>query len=246
MSKKTKKWTSSVQNFRSDIRQYKAIKRETIINPETGEYTEKQKYIDNLYSKKGYVMKYNNDYIKLFLDNGLPEECSLLDCGKFYRLIKYIIGKNQLLGYRSGTIRPFTYIKLFLDNGLPEECSLLDCGKFYRLIKYIIGKNQLLGYRSGTIRPFTVEKMSEIFKCSDRQTRRFLKQMKDLRVIKEVCINDIKWYAVNPLYALKSKYLSLTTFIIFQEELMPVLPNWVVNNFMAESKETVDKVEIKK
>lgn len=199
MSKKTKKWISSVQNFRSDIRQYKAIKRETIINPETGEYTEKQKYIDNLYSKKGYVMKYNNDYIKLFLDNGLP-----------------------------------------------EECSLLDCGKFYRLIKYIIGENQLLGYRSGTIRPFTVEKMSEIFKCSDRQTRRFLKQMKDLRVIKEVCINDIKWYAVNPLYALKSKYLSLTTFIIFQEELMPVLPNWVVNNFMAESKETVDKVEIKK
>ena len=177
MSKKTKKWISSVQNFRSDIRQYKAIKRETIINPETGEYTEKQKYIDNLYSKKGYVMKYNNDYIKLFLDNGLP-----------------------------------------------EECSLLDCGKFYRLIKYIIGENQLLGYRSGTIRPFTVEKMSEIFKCSDRQTRRFLKQMKDLRVIKEVCINDIKWYAVNPLYALKSKYLSLTTFIIFQEELMPVLP----------------------
>lgn len=199
MSKKTKKWTSSVQNFRSDIRQYKAIKKETIINPETGEYTEKQKYIDNLYSKKGYVMKYNNDYIKLFLDNGLP-----------------------------------------------EECSLLDCGKFYRLIKYIIGENQLLGYRSGIIKPFTVEKMSEIFKCSDRQTRRFLKQMKDLRVIKEVCINDIKWYAVNPLYALKSKYLSLTTFIIFQEELMPVLPNWVVNNFIAEAKEIIDKVEIKK
>lgn len=179
------------------LRQYKSIKRETIINPETGEFTEKQKYIDSLYSKRGYVLKYNNDYIKLFLDNGLP-----------------------------------------------KECSLIDCGKFYRLIRYIIGENQLLGYRSSKIKPLTVEKMSEMFKCSDRQTRRFLKQMKDLKVIKEVCINDVKWYAVNPLYALKSKYLSPTTFIIFQDELVPVLPNWVLNNFMSEA--ITDKVEIKK
>lgn len=179
------------------LRQYKAIKRETIINPETGEFTEKQKYIDSLYSKRGYVLKYNNGYIKLFLDNGLP-----------------------------------------------EECSLMDCGKFYRLIRYIIGENQLLGYRNSKIKPLTVEKMSEMFKCSDRQTRRFLKQMKDLKVIKEVCINDVKWYVVNPLYALKSKYLSPTTFIIFQDELMPVLPNWVLNNFLSEA--ITDKVEIKK
>lgn len=179
------------------LRQYKSIKRETIINPETGEFTEKQKYIDSLYSKRGYVLKYNNDYIKLFLDNGLP-----------------------------------------------EECSLMDCGKFYRLIRYIIGENQLLGYRSSEIKPLTVEKMSEIFKCSDRQTRRFLKEMRNLKVIKEVCINDTKWYAVNPLYALKSKYLSLTTFIIFQDELTPVLPRWVVNSFMSEV--IMNKVEIKK
>lgn len=193
--KKNGHWMSKITGV--ILRQYKVIKKETIINPETGEFTEKQKYIDSLYSKRGYVLKYNNDYIKLYLDNGLP-----------------------------------------------EECSLMDCGKFYRLIRYIIGENQLLGYRSSKIKPLTVEKMSEIFECSDRQTRRFLKQMKDLKVIKEVSINDVKWYAVNPLYALKSKYLSPTTFIIFQDELMPVLPNWVLNNFMSEA--ITDKVEIKK
>lgn len=197
MSKIKKKWTSSVQNAGGVLRQCKSIKKETIVNPETGEFTEKFRYVDSLYSKKGYVMKYNNDYIKLFLDNGLP-----------------------------------------------EQCSLLDCGKFYRLIRYIIGENQLLGYRSGKIKPLTINKMSEIFKCSDRQTRRFLKQMKEIKVIKEVCINDIKWYAVNPLYALKSKYLSPTTFIIFQDELIPILPKWVLNNFMSEA--ITDKVEIKK
>lgn len=193
--KKNGHWMS--KRYGVILRQCKSIKKETIINPETGEFTEKQRYIDSLYSRKGYVLKYNNDYIKLFLDNGLP-----------------------------------------------EECSLIDCGKFYRLIRYIIGENQLLGYRSGKIKPLTIEKMSGIFKCSDRQTRRFIKQMKDLRVIKEVCINDVKWYAVNPLYALKSKYLSLTTFVIFQDELMPILPNWVLNNFMSEA--ITDKVEIKK
>lgn len=179
-------------------RKYKSIEKRTIINPETGEFTEKQRYIDSLFSKRGYVMKYNNDYIKLFLDKGLP-----------------------------------------------DECSLIDCGKFYKIIRYIVGENQLLGYRSDKLRPLTIEKMSELFKCSDRQTRRFLKQMKDYKVIKEVSINDIKWYSVNPLYALKSKYLSLTTFIIFQDELTDVLPVWVINNFIQEAQEITDKVEIK-
>lgn len=180
------------------FRKYKSIEKRTIINPETGEYTERQRYIDNLFSKRGYVMKYNNDYIKLFLDRGLP-----------------------------------------------DECSLIDCGKFYKIIRYIVGENQLLGYRSEKLKPLTIEKMSELFRCSDRQTRRFLKQMKEYKVIKEVSINDVKWYAINPLYALKSKYLSLTAFIIFQEELMGVLPKWVIDNFMMEAREITDKVEVK-
>lgn len=69
--------------------------------------------------------------------------------------------------------------------------------------------------------------------------------MKEIKVIKEVSINDTKWYAVNPLYALKSKYLSLTTFIIFQDELISVLPKWVIDSFMREAQEITDKVEVK-
>ena len=133
-----------------------------------------------------------------------------------------------------------------MDKGLPEECSLTDCGRFYRLTRYIVGENQLLGYRSDKLKPLTIEKMAEMFDCSERQIRRFIKQMKEYGVIKEVTINEVKWYAVNPLYALKSKYLSLTTFIIFQKELIPILPNWVINKFMQEAQELTDKVEVKK
>ena len=198
MSKNRRKWTSSVQNCRRKNRSNKSIQKTYTINPETGEYSEKQKFVDCIFSRKGYILKYNNDFVKLFLDQGLP-----------------------------------------------PECSLIDCGRFYRLLRYIIGENQLLGYRSDKIKPLTIEKMSNIFQCSDRQTRRFLKQMKDYKVIKEVSINDTKWYAVNPLYGLKSKYLSLTAFIIFQDELVKVLPGWVINKFMQEAREFESKVELK-
>lgn len=137
------------------------------------------------------------------------------------------------------------YIKLFFDRGLPEHYSLAECGKFYRLIKYIVGENQLLGYRKDKIYPLTVEMMTTMFECSDRHIRRFMKKMKDDKIIKEVSINDTKWYAVNPMYALKSKYLSITTFIIFQDELRGTLPYSIVSKFMSEVREITDKIEIK-
>ena len=69
--------------------------------------------------------------------------------------------------------------------------------------------------------------------------------MKDDRIIKEVSINDTKWYAINPMYALKSKYLSITTFIIFQDELVGTLPISIINKFMSEVRSITDKIEIK-
>lgn len=122
---------------------------------------------------------------------------------------------------------------------------MIDYGRFHKLVRYIVGENQLLGYRSDRIKPLTIEKMSKLFDCGERNTRRFIKQMKELKIIKEVYINDVKWYAINPLYALKSKYLSLTTFIIFQDELSLVLPMWVINNFLGEVPTLMDKVEVK-
>ena len=169
-----------------------------IINPVTGEYKEKSSYVDNVFSSKGYVYRYNSDYVKLFFNKGLP-----------------------------------------------DDYSLIECGKFYRLLKYIVGENQLLGYRKDKIYPLTVEKMTEIFGCSDRHTRRFIKKMKDDKIIKEVSINDTKWYAVNPMYALKSKYLSLTTFIIFQDELIGTIPFSIMSRFLSEAREITDKIEIK-
>lgn len=138
------------------------------------------------------------------------------------------------------------YIKMFLNKPLPSDFSLLDCGRFYILTQFLVKENQLLGYKTDKIRPLTIEKMCELFEQKERQTRAAIKRFKDSKIIKEVVINDVKWYAINPMYALKSKYLSTTTFLIFQEELIPNLPAWVVNRFMADVKELDDKVEVKK
>jgi len=137
------------------------------------------------------------------------------------------------------------YIKMFLNKALPKYFTLIDCGRFYILTQYLVKDNQLLGYKTDKIRPLTIEKMSELFGQSEKQTRLAIKRFKNEKIIKEVMINDTKWYAINPMYALKSKYLSITTFLIFQEELIPNLPTWVVNKFMADVKEIDDKVEVK-
>lgn len=137
------------------------------------------------------------------------------------------------------------YIKMFLNRSLPRDFSLLDCGRFYVLTQYLVKENQLLGYKTDKIRPLTIEKMCELLGQKERQTRAAIKRFKEKKIIKEVIINDTKWYAINPMYALKSKYLSTTTFLIFQDELIPNLPRWVVNRFMADVKEIDDKVEVK-
>ena len=182
----------------ADNRNAKSVKK-TVTIDENGECRTKYSFVDSLFSKKGLIFEYNKDRLWL----------------------------------------PF-------DRQLPECCTINDCGKFYKILHFVMGDNQLLGYRSNKIKPLTVEKMSEIFGCSDRQTRKFVKKMKDLTVLKEVNINDTKWYAVNPLYALRTKYLSTTTFIIFQDELLSVLPNWAIQKFFMEVPEITDKIVIKK
>ena len=137
-----------------------------------------------------------------------------------------------------------SYVKMFFDRGLTKDYSIVECGKFYRLIGCLVGDNQLLGYRKDKIRPIRVEQMTKIFGCEKRAVYNFLAKMKKDKIIKEVKINGEKWYAVNPLYAMKGKYLSITAFIIFKDELIDKLPYSVVNKFISEARELEDKIEI--
>ena len=126
-----------------------------------------------------------------------------------------------------------SFVKIHYFKEMPKECSVLDCGRFYKLLEYIIGDNQLLGVRSSRgYRPMDIKKMAEIFECSERSVKSFLKKFETLGIIKKANMGEEMWYGVNPLYALKGKYLSQVAFMIFQDELVGEIPDWAIKEYM--------------
>lgn len=116
---------------------------------------------------------------------------------------------------------------------MPKELSDRDCGRFYRLIYYIIGDNQLLGYRGNRgVKPLTVEKIAKIINCTERQAKIYIRKMNKLGIIRGVQTGLDSWYMINPLYALKGKYLTEMTFCVFKDKLMGELPDYVIKEWL--------------
>ena len=126
-----------------------------------------------------------------------------------------------------------SFVKVHYFKELPNECSVLDCGRFYKLLEYLVGNNQLLGVRASRgVKPLDIEKMSKIFECSERSVKIFLKKFKELKIIKETNVGGVIWYGINPLYALKGKYISQSAFILFQDELIGEIPDWAIKEYL--------------
>ena len=86
--------------------------------------------------------------------------------------------------------------------------------------------------------------MAEIFNAGERQTKELIKKMKDYKILKEVSIDGVIWYAFNPIYGLKGKRITYTIFIIFQQELIPILPYNIINSFMGRLQEIGTNIKI--
>ena len=160
------------------------------IDLETGEVKETFRYVDRVFSSKGYIPRFNASYVKVHYFKELPSECDMLDYGRFYKLLEYIVGDNQLLGVRA----------------------------------------------SRGFKPLDVKKMSDIFGCGERSVKTFLKKFKEWNIIKETNVGGVVWYGINPLYALKGKYISQSAFMMFQEELVNEIPEWAVNAYLGINK----------
>lgn len=134
------------------------------------------------------------------------------------------------------------FIKVFADGKLPEGLSWSDKGKLSELRTYIVGSSQLLGDRkNGMFVPLTMKDISVIFNCKERCAYNTIEAAKKHGLIKKVMINDVFWFAFNPLYGLKDKRISLETYIIFQSELKDVIPGWVRESFIRDSMDMQNK-----
>jgi len=125
-----------------------------------------------------------------------------------------------------------TSVKTFVDKPLPDCFTWAERGRIHELKHYILKDNQLLVHRSNNfIKPITLTEMCRILGMSKRQCMVLIKKMKAEKIIKEISFGGFVYFAFNPLYGFKGKRLSLTVFMFFQDELMEVLPNWVIDKF---------------
>lgn len=123
-------------------------------------------------------------------------------------------------------------VKTFVEIPLPECFTWAERGRINELKHYILRDNQFLVYRSdGVIKPITAKEMCNIFDMSERQCKCLIKKMKLAKIIKEIAMDGLTYYAFNPIFGFKEKRLSLNVFLFFQEELTEVLPNWVIKKF---------------
>lgn len=138
-------------------------------------------------------------------------------------------------------------IRQFLDRPFPSSLSWSEQGRLGLLKHYMLSDNQFLVHRSSSaMKPISMKDICKIVNMSDRQSRTFIKKAKEAGVLKEVVFDGLTYYAFNPIYALKARRVSLTLFVLFQDELKQALPPWVVAKFLEQANELKPNIEIVK
>jgi hypothetical protein len=123
--------------------------------------------------------------------------------------------------------------RLFRDVKLPKEISYQDKGRMYDLSQLMVGNSNLIGYKQdGKIYGYTDSEIGEIVELSGKRGKEFIKRMITYKVIKKL---DAGYY-INPAFFMSTgQRLSLTLFINFQDELIPLLPRWVIDDFLLQA-----------
>ena len=118
----------------------KAKKVTRYINPETGEFSERFKWVDMQFDDEGYLFWNRKANIKTFIEVPLPAELTWAEKGRIHELKHYILKDNQFLVYRSGnTIKPITDVEMGKILGMSErQCrSLVKKMKDLKIIREI-------------------------------------------------------------------------------------------------------------
>lgn len=124
--------------------------------------------------------------------------------------------------------------RLFRDVKLPKEISYQDKGRMYDLSQLMIGNTNLIGYKQdGKIYGYTDSEIGELVDLSGKRCKEFIKRMLANKVIKKL---DAGYY-INPAFFMSTgQRLSLELFIHFQDELIPLLPKWVIDEFLLQAR----------
>jgi len=131
--------------------------------------------------------------------------------------------------------------RMFRDVSLPEEMSYTDKGMMSELSRYhMIPAANMLGYRKGvSLVPYTQREIGELVHLKSRsKCSRFTNKMLRLHVMHRIQDSSGIWqHYVNPaFYLANGQRLSISLFLLFQRELTPLLPAWVMYEFLRQSR----------
>jgi hypothetical protein len=129
--------------------------------------------------------------------------------------------------------------RIFADVDFPKDMTDAEIGKMTRLSKVMIGKTNMLGYRkSRNILAYSSQEIAEMVNLKDRQGRAFISKMLLLKVISKVDVNNKPQYYINPAYFMASgQRLSLDLFLLFKDDIAPMIPKWVLTSFLMQAQE---------
>lgn len=143
--------------------------------------------------------------------------------------------------------------KMFSDIPFPDTVSDADIGRMARLSKLMIGDSNMLGYRTRAgIKAYTIEDIYKLVGLSDRRGRDFIARMVKGKMIKNFPQNkpdgtQVDEYYINPAHFFSGKRINLNLYLLFREQLDPILPQWVRFEFMshANKKAIIPKQKLK-
>jgi len=126
--------------------------------------------------------------------------------------------------------------RMFMDVRMPVEMTKADKGRMQDLARYnMIASANMLGYRQGRhIEAYTAKEIGNLAELSKGGGKRFVAKMLRLRIMQKVKVNTGVQFYVNPAYYMANGHrLSLNLFLLFKEELMPILPDWAADEFLS-------------
>lgn len=131
---------------------------------------------------------------------------------------------------------------------MPKGVSDGDLGKMTRLSQLMVGESNMLGYRvRGGIKAYTAEELYGHVGLCGKRGREFIKRMKESGMIK--CFADVKpdgrvvdEFYINPAYFFHGRRISMNLYLMFREQLDPIIPAWVRNEFLSNAKAKVSPV----
>lgn len=104
-----------------------------------------------------------------------------------------------------------------------KKLSADEKSKIMTLIPYIDAHNRLM--QKG--KPMTAKDLSQLLEISEPRAYSFLKSLKTKHMIRK----SEKILYVSPNYMLSGSRLSRDLYLVFQDQLDPVLPDWVKGKF---------------